>query len=293
VQPPSSMSIIGKSHQCPQWLQIPCAYQNFTLLSKLHRMKRSVVYVAQWTENKELFVLKRYDKNAIKPHEIEMVKQEVLFGKRLEHPHILCIYGGFETANSIYVLSEYCKNRDLFYYIYNGKNDYFQGAALITKFLKPLINAVQYLHRLDIVHCDIKPENILFHQNRLVLADFGLARDLNDASYDNLPIGYTPEYRAPELSNLTQDPVKSVDLKKIDIWCIGLTIFELLFKVLPKNISNIEPLPSELESHMSNILQNVTPEQRLAVTICHDCLKYNPDMRPSIDEIMSTLDELL
>ena len=87
-----------------------------------------------------------------------------------------------------------------------------------------VISAVQYLHNLDppIIHWDIKPENILLdNDGRVKLGDFGWSNFFNEESQRTTYCG-TPEYLAPEMIK------QQGHAKPLDIWNLGILLFELL-----------------------------------------------------------------
>lgn len=91
------------------------------------------------------------------------------------------------------------------------------------------MKATKYLHSqpVPIIHRDIKPENILVFGDVLKLADFGSC-NIKDKLMKETVCG-TPEYLAPEmLNNQGHD-------EKIDIWCIGILLYELLTGQTPFN----------------------------------------------------------
>ena len=78
------------------------------------------------------------------------------------------------------------------------------------------------MHGEEIVHRDIKPENILFHKGKLILADFGFAKQLNASKDIMNSVKYTPQYGAPEL-------VKGKGYtKKADVYSIASILSEVL-----------------------------------------------------------------
>jgi serine/threonine protein kinase len=111
---------------------------------------------------------------------------------------------------------------------YDNNNYTIDFILLITK---QIFEGINFIHNNKIIHNDIKPENILFKENRknIIICDFGLSEKLkNEFLYFSYPI-QSSYYRAPEVS------IKSFYNVKIDIWSIGTILYELLSnKVLIK-----------------------------------------------------------
>ena len=100
-----------------------------------------------------------------------------------------------------------------------------------TTIIPQLVSAIEYLYRRNIVHRDIKPDNILIQGNIAKLADFGLSKCIEEEVHDLYSIG-TPNYMAPELKN--PDPREQCcwdDLWKQDIYSLGVVYFEMALNV--------------------------------------------------------------
>jgi len=92
----------------------------------------------------------------------------------------------------------------------------------IRTVMKAICGALQYAHSEGHIHCDIKPDNIMMHQNgSVLLADFGIARMQDAATATMVGFG-TPPYMAPE-------QVKGFDpLPQTDIYSLGIVLYEML-----------------------------------------------------------------
>jgi Neu-associated kinase len=86
-------------------------------------------------------------------------------GKLLQmiiHPNIIQLYELMETENSYYLVTELCEGGDLMDYICARK---YLTEACTRKFIRQIISAVDYLHRIGILHRDLKIENLLLDKN--------------------------------------------------------------------------------------------------------------------------------
>jgi len=122
---------------------------------------------------------------------------------------------------------EYQSDPTLSFYIQNVST---LGESMAVKVLYGLVDAVDYLHSLGISHHDIKPDNILFNQDRnsIKLFDFGLAISVNpDDPFSNCNAG-SPLYMAPEV--LSKD---THNVFAADVWSMGITLYEILVGKTP------------------------------------------------------------
>lgn len=131
---------------------------------------------------------------------------------------------------------DYYNGGELFYHL--RKNKRFSEEQ--SKFyLAQIILAIEFLHKNKVIYRDIKPENIILDSKGYIkLTDFGLAKeDVSDEVGTQTFCG-TPEYLAPEI--IRGDKYG----KSVDIWCMGILLYEMLFglvKYIQINIFNIQP----------------------------------------------------
>ena len=100
-----------------------------------------------------------------------------------EIPEIVSIYGFFEENDTVYIVMEYIKGMDLAHYVYH------KGGRITAdetfRILKPVMEALAQVHRAELVHRDIAPDNIMLHpRGGAKLLDFGAARMVENADVD-------------------------------------------------------------------------------------------------------------
>ena len=136
-----------------------------------------------------------------------------------------------------------------------------------------MLQGVEYFHARDIIHRDIKEENILISEGEIFkLCDFGWA-SASDYPYRNVMCG-TYEYMAPEI--ILQQRYSH----RIDIWPIGILAYELVHGHTPFVGPNVDEMFERvLEGHM-NIDKNLSESYRKLICAC---LEYSPAHRPSAD----------
>ena len=209
------------------------------------------------------------------------IEREIDLWKPLNHDNLCRLLHVFidEKEGKVSFVMEYVKDGDLLTLLSEKglKED------KIKEIFKQLCSAVEYLHDCDLVHGDIKLENILVNGDEIKLSDFGLARKILAGEKDsNFNCG-TVEYAAPEL--LQNDSVEVPF--KADIWSLGVVLYSLLYrrfpfdgptpKVLKIRVLTSEPIYTEIEGNSE------------LVKLVKKLLNKNPLNRPSIKEIINFL----
>jgi serine/threonine protein kinase len=140
---------------------------------------------------------------------------------QLAHPNIVPFYGLYQHNDLIFLLQQYVDGPSLKEVLRQRKN---QGLPTQEAFacLQALCSALGYTHALGLVHCDIKPGNVLVDRSGIVyLTDFGIVR-YSEGTTTTLVSAGTPAYMAPE--QILGKPVSPAT----DVYALGLLAFELL-----------------------------------------------------------------
>ena len=156
------------------------------------------------------------------PRWVDTFLREVNIVSRLQHPGIISIFGLGRTPNrGFFLVMEWAPAGDLARLTLNKRTSLPQ----IYQWLVELTAALQHAHQHGIIHCDLKPGNVLIGAHgQLLLGDFGLARgslNLSDLHYNE---GGTPAYIAPELLDEKWGPVGPAT----DVFGVGAILFNLL-----------------------------------------------------------------
>lgn len=180
------------------------------------------VYKVRHKVSKNIFAIKVINKAKIIEHDlVEQIKLEVKIMYNLNHENIVKLHNHYEDDDNFYLILQYCAKGQLYSIL---KKEGRLNERVAAQYLREVISACQYLHSMDppIIHRDIKPENILLDSNNSVkLADFGWSNFFNE---DRRRLTYcgTPEYLAPEMIKQCGHD------KSLDIWNLGVLMFELL-----------------------------------------------------------------
>ena len=207
----------------------------------------------------------------------ELFAREVEIMYKIRHPNIVRLYTHFEDESNCYIVLEYIKKGNLYKYTQSMPNRVLD-AATTANFVVDLVSSLYYLHNMNppIIHRDIKPENLLLGNNgQLKLTDFGGSNYLK-GSVRFTTCG-TQIYHSPEMLS------KGGYDTRVDIWAIGVLIFELMV--------GRPPFKSDGEHSMEDNIMNLRinwPESMniYAKRLITDILKVNPKERPTLENIL-------
>lgn len=140
------------------------------------------------------------------------MENEVRILRQLNHPHIMKLIAEADTKPMLYLVVEYVRGGDLFDAITVAQKFSETQTALM---IHHLTSALAYLHNMNIVHRDVKPENLLVDMDGdriklLKLGDFGLACEVNELLYT---VCGTPTYVAPEILAESGYGLKVIQIK--------------------------------------------------------------------------------
>ena len=177
-------------------------------------------------KTKEKVAIKIIDKEKMIAYQnIERIKREFSIIKELDHINIIKTYSITEDPKKFYIIMEYCEKGELFNYIIKNKRLKENEASF---FFYQIINGIEYIHSKNIVHRDMKPENILLNKDNLIkIIDFGLSNYYNENMLLSTLCG-SPSYSSPEL--LSGEKYNGFS---VDIWSIGVTLYAMIYGCLP------------------------------------------------------------
>ena len=213
-------------------------------------------------------VIKKDPNNEIDEQEI---KNEIDILKKLSHPNIVKIYEFYISNSHYYIITEFCKEGELFSYI---KNKYSERQLAVLFY--QVFSGLWYLHDNKILHRDIKLENIMISKKEkdnesgeelfwVKIIDFGTAKIFEKNKKEKDVVG-SSYYIAPEV-------LKQNYNEKCDTWSVGVILYMMLVGRAPFDGKDDEEIISKINSGEYN-----SKEPRL--------LKHSPEVRDLVSKLL-------
>ena len=235
-----------------------------------------LVWKVTHKKTQKVYCIKVIEKSGIIQQKLEaQMNREIEIMYILNHPHCLRLKNHFEDDQNFYLVMPLAHKGQLYRVLRKFRKFDERTAAQI---LRETISALQYLHSFKppIIHRDIKPENLLLNNGgRVLLADFGWS-NFSDGDVRKTFCG-TPEYIAPEML------LKKGHDTRVDIWSIGVLMFELLAGYSPFVAKSNQDLYQNIRRLKIQWPKDMPP---LAKNLIGKILKLNPLDRPSLQEIL-------
>ncbi|XP_045075963.1 serine/threonine-protein kinase 33 isoform X4 [Coregonus clupeaformis] len=204
--------------------------QIYSFGRKLGQGSFGVVCEATHNETRKKWAIKKVNKEKAGSSGVKLLEREVSILKRVNHAHIIHLEEVFETQKRMYLVTELCEGGELKELL--QKNTRFTEEET-RHIISSLAEAIVYLHKKDIVHRDLKLENILvksYHHGidndmiNIKVTDFGLSVKKGGVGSENMLKATcgTPIYMAPEVINAHEYS------QQCDVWSIGVIMYMLL-----------------------------------------------------------------
>ncbi|XP_058256007.1 serine/threonine-protein kinase D1 isoform X3 [Hemibagrus wyckioides] len=275
-----SISISVSNCQIQENVDISTVYQIFPD-EVLGSGQFGIVYGGKHRKTGRDVAIKIIDKLRFPTKQESQLRNEVAILQNLHHPGVVNLECMFETPERVFVVMEKLHG-DMLEMILSSEKG--RLPERITKFLvTQILVALRHLHFKNIVHCDLKPENVLLASAdsfpQVKLCDFGFARIIGEKSFRRSVVG-TPAYLAPEvLRNKGYN-------RSLDMWSVGVIIYVSLSGTFPFNED--EDIHDQIQNaafmYPPNPWKKVTPE---AIDLINNLLQVKMRKRYSVDKSLS------
>jgi calcium-dependent protein kinase len=192
---------------------------------RVQRKKDKAIFAAKQISKARFY---RLDKDASRRQALLIaMKGEIDIMRRLSHKYIVNLIGVFEDKHTLWIVMEECKGGELFDRITARRRYAEPDAAPIAQML---LDALYYMHdHHRVVHCDLKPDNILFvtkeEDSPIKIIDFGMSKVLPRLRSLQELCG-TPYYTAPEVIDGSYGHAA-------DVWSVGVIMYVMIFGYPP------------------------------------------------------------
>jgi len=239
--------------------------EDFEILQILGRSKYGFVSKVKSKLNQKIYAMRMTDISLIKDKEGKAIlKNELEIINILDSPHIIKYYGYFNEGERFYIIMEFINNGNIKDYIFGYKD---KKKAIpeeeLWKLFYQCMSGLVYIHKNNIIHRNIKPENLFITENKTIkIGDFSISaiRKIKNQNLDNmqfysretLMIG-TPLYMSPEIYNHQEYGFK------VDVYSMGCTFYEMCFFSPPRI-----PIPIiSIKGEKITDLQDISPKQNI------------------------------
>ncbi|GBF62649.1 serine/threonine-protein kinase [Trichophyton mentagrophytes] len=291
----------------------------YTRLNEIGRGSFATVYRGTHNEYNTFVAVKSVTLLRMSKKLRDNLKLEIDILKSLQHPHIVALIDCYETSSHIHIIMEFCMLGDLSRFIRKrnsmAKHELLRDMmtkypnppgeglhdAVVRHFLKQLASALQFLRAKDLIHRDVKPQNLLLHPSpticsktliqsvsykesensftpitgvssfpMLKIADFGFARSLPSTSLADTLCG-SPLYMAPEILRYEKYDAKA------DLWSVGTVLYEMVVGKPPFRAANHMELLQKIQLTKDRIrFPRETPVASDIKKLIRSLLKFNP-----------------
>ncbi len=302
-------------------------YNDYKLIKKLGQgsickvklvEKNNIKYALKIINKNLLLKKKKFQKDEngkmIVTTPLEGILREISILKKVNHPNLVKLYEIMhkEDRSKIYLVLEYCEHGDLMSfdeekniftvnkYIFEKHLKKNKGELdiekvhytenLIRTFIRQIIRGLNYLHRIGVIHKDLKPNNILLDKdNNCKIIDFNFSAILENRWVDNVgkKVDCNDYFRPSEICDLNDvEGKKEIKGMPVDIWALGVTAYILSYNKFPFFSENNDLFELFDKIHNSNYIIPEKPKRSIYfLHFLQKCLEKDPNKRITSEKI--------
>ena len=274
---------------------------NLKLSKSLGKGAFGEVFLTQIEGKEGYYATKRLDRvYSEKKQNIKRLFIELTILNEIKHPNIVNYIESKKTKNHIYIVMEYCNGGSLSKCLKKYKQVFKKPFTekIVQYLMRQILNALNVLHSNNILHRDLKLDNILvcFNSEKdkeslnmlnstVKITDFGFCSILNNNEELAKTVIGTPIYMPPDMINAIADKKNIVDkyAYKSDIWSLGILCYEMLVGNFPFDGENINEINDKMKKGIYPLPLSLSQE---AVFFIQSMLQENPEKRLSCNELL-------
>ncbi|CAH2107452.1 unnamed protein product [Euphydryas editha] len=256
---------------------------NLKILKTIGKGTYGNVYLCEKLKSGILNIVKDVELDVKIQNHKQEIANEVKILSKMQHPNIIKFHDCYYVNKHVMICMEYATSGNLAEYMYQQCPKLISQQEILFYFCQILLG-VNYIHKLDIIHRDLKAENILLTGKNGVIVkigDFGISKMLESAKKTSTVIG-TPYYLAPELCEGNPYDTKS------DVWALGCLLYEMCTH---KRAFESETLVGLVKAITSGSVHpiDLTVYDRGIQDLIDSMLSILPDKRPTVKDLMGKI----
>ena len=259
------------------------------------------VFLTTKKGTKEIFATKKIERELAETgNTMKYLVNEINILKELNHPNIVKLKEIKKTKNHYYIIMEYCNGGELYKTLEKYMNKYNKpfSEEIVQHLMKQIINAFKYIHGKNIIHRDIKLENILLNYEseedrknlnilkaQVKIIDFGFATKIENSQLKYTTLGSPINMDPIILNELKKRGKKTRKLgydQKADIWSLGTICYEMLIGKCVFNAEDLDELVEKVENGSYTVPTTLSKE---VISFLNGMLQYDANTRLNIDQL--------
>eukprot|EP00038_Savillea_parva_P009047 m.180849 g.180849 ORF g.180849 m.180849 type:complete len:344 (+) comp15120_c0_seq1:157-1188(+) len=258
--------------------------KRFKLGSKIGAGAFATIFSATDLQTNRKIAIKRLGKNK----KGVLPTDEYMVSKDLKHPNVIRTLDCVCSDKEMFLAVELLSGGDLFAKL--DPNGPGLDEKTARRFMSQMADGLAYIHANNIVHADIKPENVLIHNGAIKICDFGLA-----APQGTERIGSskgTGAYMSPQLVNRKNNAIPYHLDTSQDVWSFGIVLYAVLFADLPWEKARPTDADFALFCRLGGVSPRVHPFQHVSAPMrkfFRLLLAFNPKKRPTMAQCVEFL----
>nr|XP_057911324.1 serine/threonine-protein kinase Nek4 isoform X2 [Doryrhamphus excisus] len=195
---------------------------NYVFIRVVGKGSYGEVNLVKHRTDRKQYVIKKLNLTTSSKRERRAAEQEAQLLSQLRHPNIVTYRESWEGADlQLYIVMGFCEGGDLYHRLKQQKGELLPERQVVEWFVQ-IAMALQYLHERNILHRDLKTQNIFLTKTNIIkVGDLGIARVLENQNDMASTLIGTPYYMSPELFSNKPYNYKS------DVWALGCCVYEM------------------------------------------------------------------
>ena len=274
---------------------------NLILEKPLGKGSFGTVYLTKIKGDNKYYATKKYERDKIENSvTMKYLNNEISVLQCLDHPNIAKFIDIKKTKKHFYIVMEYCNGGELHKSLERYQLQYGKPfpEELVQYFMRQIISAFQHIHNNNIMHRDIKLQNILLHYDnekdkkdfnlmkaKIKIIDFGFACKIKKDTLQFTAIGNPINMDPLILHKLNSNDKKTKQLgydQKADIWSLGAICYQMLIGRAAFDAADMDELINKIESGKYQVPTSLSKE---VVSFLNGMLQYDSKIRLDINQL--------